>query len=211
VDLAGIRPLKESKETLGTGKDFKDGKREIDLELPGEGAYLVMTRGDDLFASGIVLATPIDLKVMEDSEFGRVRIEAREAGTSKPMANLQVKLSASNSPGFRDGSTDLRGVYVQDGLQGLVTIVVRQSAGRFAFYRGKTPLGGKMVQGFAPNAIPQKPGEVTPEAVEAGQGQSLDRNLRGLNMMNSQRQMERLEQRFDNENRSKGVKVESVK
>ncbi len=211
VDLAGIRPLKESKETLGTGKEFKDGKREIDLELPGEGAYLVMTRGDDLFASGIVLATPIDLKVMEDGEFGRVRIEAREAGTSKPMANLQVKLSASNTPGFRDGSTDLRGVFVQDGLQGLVTIVVRQSAGRFAFYRGKTPLGGMMVQGFAPNAIPQKPGQVTPEAVEAGQGQSLDRNLRGLNMLNDQRQMERLEQRFDNENRSKGVKVESVK
>jgi len=209
VDLAGIRPLKESKETLGTGKDFADGKREIALDLPGEGAYLVMTRADDLFASGIVLATPIDLKVMEDATSGRVRVEAREAGSSKPISNLQVKLSATNTPGFRDGTTDLRGVFVQDSLQGLVTVVVRQSAGRFAFYRGKTPLGGTMVQGFAPATPAQMPGLARPEAAEGFQ--SLDRNLRGLNLQNSQRQMERLEQRFDNENRSRGVKVESVK
>jgi len=100
-------------------------------------------------------------------------------------------------------------VFVQDSLQGLVTVVVRQSAGRFAFYRGKTPLGGTMVEGFAPATPAQLPGIKSPEAVEGGQ--SLDRNLRGLNLQNSARQMQRLEQRFDNDNRSKGVKVESVK
>jgi outer membrane protein assembly factor BamD (BamD/ComL family) len=209
VDLAGIRPLKESKETLSSGKDFKDGKREISVDLPGEGAYLVMTRGDDLFASGIVLATPIDLKVMEDPASGRVRVEAREAGTSKPMSNLQVKLSATNSAGFRDGSTDLRGVFVQDGLQGLVTVVVRQSAGRFAFYRGKIPLGGSIVQGFSPASPPQTPALNTSGGVEAGQ--SLNSNLLFESKQNVQRQMERLEQRFDNNNRSRGVKIDEVK
>ena len=66
-----------------------------------------------------------------------------------------------------------------------------------------------MVEGFAPATPAQNPGQARPEGVEAGQ--SLDRNLRGLNLENSTRQMQRLEQRFDNENRSKGVKVESVK
>jgi outer membrane protein assembly factor BamD (BamD/ComL family) len=209
VDLAGIRPLTEKTESLGAGKDFAEKSRELSLELPGEGAYLVMLRGGDLFASGIVLATSIDLEVMEDTAAGRVRVAAREVGTAKPLAGLQVKLSATHSPGFRDGATDLRGVFVQDGLLGQATIVVRQSAGRYAFFRGKSPLGGAMTQGFQVNSLGRP--NVNMPAQAADKSQSLDQNLRGLNLQNSQRQMERLDQRFDDENRSRGVKVESVK
>jgi hypothetical protein len=168
-----------------------------------------MLRGGDLFASGIVLATSIDLEVMEDTAAGRVRVAAREVGTAKPLAGLQVKLSATHSPGFRDGATDLRGVFVQDGLLGQATIVVRQSAGRYAFFRGKSPLGGAMTQGFQVNSLGRP--NVNMPAQAADKSQSLDQNLRGLNLQNSQRQMERLDQRFDDENRSRGVKVESVK
>ncbi|MFM7132566.1 MAG: hypothetical protein ACKO0V_24750 [bacterium] len=209
VDLAGIKPLTETTVKLGDGRDYSDKTHEVALPIPGEGAYLVMVRGRELFASGIVLATPIELEVLEEPASGRVRISARETGTGKALAKLQVKYSGSIDNNFRDGQTDLRGVFVADGLGGLATIVVRQSAGRFAFYRGKTPLGGVMVQNFQANDLPQ----VTPR--DPGQppmeGQQLDQNLRGQNRLNEMKQIERLENRYNFENRSKGVQIQSVK
>ena len=58
IDLAGITPLVEKTVKLGDGADYDDKTRTIDLPLAKEGAYLVMVRGDDLYASGIVLVTP---------------------------------------------------------------------------------------------------------------------------------------------------------
>ncbi|MCY2936051.1 MAG: MG2 domain-containing protein [Planctomycetota bacterium] len=205
VDLAGIKPLMESSVNLGDGKDFADKTHELQLQVPGEGAYLVMVRGGDLFASGIVLATPIELEVMEEADARRVRVTAREAFSGKPLPKLQVKLSASLGQVFRDGLTDMRGVYVADGLNGLVTVVVRQSAGRYAFFRGKTPLGGIMVQQFAPSGQPNLPES------KGGESQSLDQNLRGINQQNSFRQMERLKSRYEPNTQNKGVQIESVK
>jgi tetratricopeptide (TPR) repeat protein len=208
VDLAGIKPLAESTVKLGEGKDYADKSHEVSLSIPGEGAYLVMVRGRELFASGIVLATPIELEVLEEPTAGRLRISAREAGTGKPLSRLQVKYSGSVDNNFRDGQTDLRGVFVADGLAGMATIVVRQSAGRFAFYRGKSALGGVLVENFQP-ALPttpsQDPGRPPME------GQQLDQNLRGQNRANEMKQIERLENRYNFENRSKGVQIQSVK
>src|SRR5262249_28554403 len=67
IDLAGIRPLHEAKVTLGKGEDFAEKIRALDLPLAKEGAYLVMVRGDDLYASGIVLVSPLELEVVEDA------------------------------------------------------------------------------------------------------------------------------------------------
>ena len=213
VDLAGIKPLMEQSVKLGDGKDYADKAHEMQLQLPGEGAYLVMIRGGELFTSGIVLATPIELEVMEEPAAGRVRISAREFGTGKPLPKLQVKLSASSGGGFRDGTTDMRGVFVADGLGGLATVVVRQSAGRYAFFRGKTPLGGQMVQNFISNAPPAPTQGGQNGQMPGGQplaDQPLDQNLRGLNNQNSLKQMERLNERYKNEFR-KGVQIQSVK
>ena len=49
--------------------------------LKKEGAYLVMVRGDDLYASGIVLVSPLELEVLEEPESGRVRVTVRDART----------------------------------------------------------------------------------------------------------------------------------
>jgi hypothetical protein len=43
------------------------------------------------------------------------------------------------------------------------------------------------------------------------EGQQLDQNLRGQNRANEMKQIERLENRYNFENRSKGVQIQSVK
>ena len=50
----------------------------MSLDLEGEGAYLVICRGDDLFSSGLVLITPLDIEVQEDAVSGRVRVNVRD-------------------------------------------------------------------------------------------------------------------------------------
>ena len=42
-------------------------------------SYLVMIRGDDLYASGIVLVTPLEMEVLEEASSGRVRVRIRDA------------------------------------------------------------------------------------------------------------------------------------
>ena len=67
VDLAGITPLFETSVALGDGSDYDDRSRVLDLPLVKEGAYLVMIRGDNLYASGIVLVSPLELEVLEEA------------------------------------------------------------------------------------------------------------------------------------------------
>src|SRR5262249_55249209 len=81
IDLAGITPLVEKAIKLGDGDDYADKLRKLDLGLTKEGAYLVMVRGDNLYASGIVLVSPLELEVLEEADAGRVRVTVREAST----------------------------------------------------------------------------------------------------------------------------------
>ncbi len=85
IDLAGITPLLERAVKLGDGLDYADKATPLDLALPKEGAYLVMARGRDLYASGIVLVTPLELEVLEEPESGRVRVTVRDAATKDPV------------------------------------------------------------------------------------------------------------------------------
>ncbi len=63
-------------------------------------------------------------------------------------------LCGSSDSSFKDGETDLRGIFVGDGLNGTATVIARDDQNRYAFYRGKTPLG---------NAVPKKPTQPTPQ------------------------------------------------
>ena len=64
---------------LGDGKDYRDRTRKLTLPLKEEGAYLVVCRGDDLHASGLVLVTPLAVEVQEDAVSGRVRTTVKDA------------------------------------------------------------------------------------------------------------------------------------
>ncbi len=141
IDLAGIKPFFEAKVELGNGKDFDDRTRAIDLPIQKEGAYLVMIRGDDRYTSGILLVSPLELQVLEEPESGRVRVTVRDAKTKAFVPRVQVKVIGSHNPTFSSGETDLRGVFVAEGIHGQVTAVARQGTNQYAFHRGTTFMG----------------------------------------------------------------------
>jgi hypothetical protein len=209
IDLAGITPLVETTVKLGTGDDFEDKTRTIDLPLQKEGAYLVMIRGDNLYASGIALVSPLEMEVMEEASSGRVRVTIRDAHTKEFVPKVQVKVIGSDNPSFLSGETDLRGVYVAEAVRGQVTAVARKATNQYAFYRGTTHVGQPAA---APAAAEGRPVH-EPKAGENAQPQSLDQNLKSQNMFYQNRQIDRLQQRYgaENEGAQKGVKVEGVK
>ncbi len=149
-----------------------------------------MARGDNLYASGIVLVTPLEMEVLEEADSGRVRVTVLDARTKDPVPKVQVKVIGSAEQGFHSGETDLRGVFVAEGVQGEVTAVARQEA-RYAFHRGTTYVGQPPAQEeaakqAAPAATPKAPAEE----------KSLESNVKALNSLNRAQQIDRLQQRF---------------
>ena len=67
INLAGIQPLHEAAVKLGDGRDYRDRTHALPLAAKDEGAYLVVCRGDQQFASGLVLITPLELEVQHDA------------------------------------------------------------------------------------------------------------------------------------------------
>ncbi len=190
IDLAGITPLFETTVKLGDGSDYDDKARTIALPLTKEGAYLVMVRGDDLYASGIVLVTPLEMEVLEEPSSGRVRVRVRDAESRESVPKVQVQVIGSDNTGFLSGETDLRGVSVAEGVRGQVTAVARKGTAQYAFYRGTAYVGS------APNRANEAAKEPQAAADAAGaKPESLDKNLKDINISNQKRQIERLEQR----------------
>ncbi len=141
VKLAGIKPELEHNIALGDGKDYIDKEQEAELNLKEEAAYLLIARGDSLFASGLVLITPLKIEVQEDSASGRVRANVINAIEGGYKANVHVKAIGTKDTQFRSGETDLRGIFVADNLRGKATVIAREGETRYAFYRGKKWLG----------------------------------------------------------------------
>ena len=164
IDLAGITPLVEKSVALGDGSDYDDRSRTIDLPLTKEGAYLVMIRGDNLYASGIVLVSPIELEVLEEPASGRVRVTVRDARSKELLPKVQVKVIGNNNPEFFSGETDLRGVFVAEGVIGQVTAVVRKDTTGYAFYRGTSFVGQPPPPPAAPGQGQQGPEPGAPDA-----------------------------------------------
>lgn len=157
INLAGIRPYHEMSVELGDGNDFKDRTHELKLPLKEEGAYLVVGRGDNLYASGLVLVSPLALEVQEDATSGRVRVTVKNTTTDAYLREVLVKVIGSSNEDFNTGETDLRGIFVADAIRGTTTIIARSDGDRYAFYRGKTHLGPVAVQEAQPNsAMPQQ-------------------------------------------------------
>ncbi|MBS0264090.1 MAG: tetratricopeptide repeat protein [Planctomycetes bacterium] len=150
INLAGIRPYHDSAVNLGDGKDYRDREHELELPLKDEGAYLVVCQGDNLYASGLVLVSPLALEVQEDAASGRVRVTVKDVLAEKYVHNVHVKVIGSSNDQFISGQSDLRGIFVADGILGTSTVIARTDANRYAFFRGKLPLGN--VQPKAPAA-----------------------------------------------------------
>ncbi|MDP2898061.1 MAG: alpha-2-macroglobulin family protein, partial [bacterium] len=140
IRLAGIAPTHEETIQLGDGKDYEDKKRKIALPVKEEGAYLILARGDNLHASGFVLISPLKMNVQEDAVSGRVRVNLIDRVAAAYVNKADVKVIGSQSGQFVSGETDLRGVFIADGIRGMAAVIARDKDRRYAFHRGATPL-----------------------------------------------------------------------
>ena len=109
-------------------------EREITVELPEPGAYLVVARGGNLLASGMVLRSDLEIEAQESHDVGRIRVNVKQGESF--LADAHVKVIGSGDGEFRSGDTDLRGIYVANQLVGRATVIVKKED-QYAFYRGE--------------------------------------------------------------------------
>jgi uncharacterized protein YfaS (alpha-2-macroglobulin family)/tetratricopeptide (TPR) repeat protein len=195
INLAGIRPFYHATEKLGDGKDYRDRKTPLKLPLAEEGAYLVVARGDDLYASGLVLVSPLVLEVDEDVASGRVRATVRNAQADRYAAQVHVKAIGSANEDFLAGETDLRGVYIADGVRGEALVIAQGEGSRFAFYRGKTWLGPPQEQAAAE---PQAAAEAAPSDAPSFGKDALLKNVQEQQQAIQKHNSTELQQLYDN-------------
>lgn len=181
IQLAGIKPLVDQSIDLGKEK-FVEKQTTVKLDLQDEGAYLAICRGEDLFASGLVLISPLELKIQEEPASGRLRVNVVDTAKGAYAADVHVKAIGSMDSQFRSGDTDLRGIFVADGLRGTATVIARDKQGRYAFYRGMQWLGP------AREAPPPAPRELRDTRLDYA------KNIMTQNAMVQQGQVQQLKQ-----------------
>lgn len=184
INLSGIRPYHEAKLALGDGKDYRDRTHKLALPLKEEGAYLVVCRGQDLHASGLVLVTPLAVEVQEDTASGEVRTTVKDETKERYLSDVHVKVIGTRNVDFVSGQTDLRGVFVAEAIGGRSTVIAEAGNDRYAFFRGQQELGPQ------PSAAAATP--ATPAAKEPQSGKDQQDLLRGLQEGNSAIQREQM-------------------
>lgn len=140
VNLAGIAPTLETSVELGGGRDLLERTLKTPLDLPGPGAYLVLARAGETFASGLVLVSDLELDVIEDPGSGRVRVEAQSTSEHHFLRDVDVRVVGSGNGRVTSGQTDPRGLFVADGVIGRATIIARLGKDQYAFHRGEALL-----------------------------------------------------------------------
>lgn len=124
-----------------------------------EGAYLVVGRGENSYASGLVLLTPLAVEVQTDPGSGQVRAMVKDTLTDHYLTGVQVRVIGSGMSDFVSGTTDLRGIFVAKGVRGAPTVIAQGDAGRYAFFRSpasgpRETLPERDVAGPRPRARP---------------------------------------------------------
>ena len=63
-----------------------------------------------------------------------------EPSTCPLTTGISGKHTSQNTE-FVSGDTDLRGIFIADGIRGIPTVIARDKSNRYAFYRGKDWVG----------------------------------------------------------------------
>ena len=156
INLAGVRPRHEAHVELGDGRDYRDRTHKLSLPLAEEGAYLVVCRGEDLHAGGVVLVSPLSLEVHEDLKTGQVRATVRDLVAGRCASGAHVKVIGGSSAEIVSGETDLRGVFVAEAVRGPATVIALVEPSRYAMHRG--PAGSLPAGSIPAGSIPSGPG-----------------------------------------------------
>jgi hypothetical protein len=136
INLAGIQPQHEATVRLGNGQDYRDRTHTLTLPLKDEGAYLVVCRGDSLFASGLVLLSPLEMHVQHAASEREVRATVRDAVADRYIPDAHIKITGSGNTDFVSGKTDRRGLFIAQGIVGSPTVIAQAGSGKYAFHRG---------------------------------------------------------------------------
>lgn len=205
VKLHGIRPHAEFEIELGSARDYKVQTKAMELELKEPGAYLIVLRGDDLLATGMLLRSDLRLEAQETLDVGRVRVNVRASDAVVPDAH--VKVVGSGDQSFRSGDSDLRGVFVADEVVGQATVIVKKGD-QYAFYRGT----GVHQPTRMPAPQPPQPVELRRPLNPKEAYKSFDAWSNNINMNDSQRarQIQWLKSEVQ-EKQQKGVEVYRAK
>ncbi|MCC7011458.1 MAG: hypothetical protein IT454_02750 [Planctomycetes bacterium] len=140
VNLSGIAATVRRDVTLSAKEGMRPTTTSVELGVLEPGAYLVIGRGGELHASGLVLVSPLELDVKEDAEHGELRVQVIEQGTNKYVRNADVRVIGTLNSDFVSGRTDPRGLFVASGISGSATVIARSGDRQYAFYRGARAL-----------------------------------------------------------------------
>ncbi|MDY0169059.1 MAG: tetratricopeptide repeat protein [Thermoguttaceae bacterium] len=135
VNLAGIRPRYEQTVALGEGLDYADRTHVLALPLVETGAYLVVCRGGNEYASGLVLVSPIETKVEHLEAEGAARVMVRDAEADCVVSGATVNVIDSATGRTVAGKTDLRGLFVAEGIAGPPTVIVKDEPSRYSLHQ----------------------------------------------------------------------------
>ena len=152
INLAGIRPHHEATIALGDGKDYRDRTRKLTLPLEGRGGLSgrLPRRQSARQRAGVGHAAGDRGAGRRDFRPGPHHGEGPI--TDKYLPDVHVKVIGSGNEDFVSGQTDLRGVFVADGIQGAATVIAQ--AGPVALrllsrQRGRGgPAGGDVAAAF---------------------------------------------------------------
>jgi alpha-2-macroglobulin len=106
--------------------------------------------------------SPLSVEVQEDGPSGQVRVTVKNVSKDAYVSEVQAKVIGSRNDDLVSGATDLRGVFVAQGVPGTSTVIAETDAGRYAFFRGTTELG--------PPPEPAKPANTAPQAEKPQSG-----------------------------------------
>src|SRR5262249_47302546 len=140
--------------------------------------------GEDRFASGVIVLTPMELEVTT-SDTGRIRIAVRDARTRRGVPGARVKVVGSQDAMVQLGETDLRGGFVAEPVAGRLTCIARSGANRYAIHRSPP------VDDLAESRQSRRGRET------AGAESKSDDDLDALSRQGRERQIQRLQKRGD--------------
>ncbi|GAA4459983.1 tetratricopeptide repeat protein [Novipirellula rosea] len=172
INLAGIKPYHEATVELGDGRDFRDREKTLELPLSDEGAYLIVCRGENLYASGLVLVSPLELVVQEDATSGRVRVSVKDTTSDQFLNKVHVKVIGSVNDQFVSDDTDLRGLMIADDIKGTSTVIAAHQNNQYAFYRGKVDLQSSVAAANTSPSSGNASAEAAPNAMAGQKPQS---------------------------------------
>ncbi|MBK7875258.1 MAG: hypothetical protein IPJ77_05840 [Planctomycetes bacterium] len=197
IELAGISPTLRRTVEFQQDAQLRMREERVELALADPGAYLVIARGDEQHATGLVLVSDLEMEVREDADAGRLRIQVQRHSDARFVRGADVKVVGSSSRSIVAGKTDPRGSFQADGVAGTSTVIARLGEREYAFFRGQNALG---------------PRDDKPRAPSSGQqldAQSYFKNVGDQNVFSQNERANRLQEEIQRDR--KGVQVRQVK